>query len=226
MDRYTQEKPSKQARAYHVAMQGAYLAETGQWGSDIGKMQVNTDDLNLMIQSQKSFNRAMVAAHNNNWPEFEEIIDSLSSKIEKSQLMATSAKISVCSNGGFTSRPANQLDVDRSKVILYELKAIAAIDKNDDAEVDRFLSRASELESNTSYMYGPPEIVLPSYELYGQWLLEQNRYEEALHQFDKSLERGPNRANALQGKLNALANMGRDDEKEELARFYAKMIGS
>ncbi|HBH25566.1 MAG TPA: hypothetical protein DDY13_19380 [Cytophagales bacterium] len=226
MDKYTHEKPSKRARAYHVAMKGAFLAETGQWGSDIGKMNVKTDDLNLMIRAQNSFNQAMVAAHEKDWTEFEKIIDTLSAKIEKAQLMATTANISVCSNGGFTSRPANQLDVDRSKVVLYELQAINAMEKKEIEKVDRLLSKASELESGTSYMYGPPEIVMPSYELYGQWLLEQNRYEEALNQFELSLERGPNRANALQGKLNALANMGRDDEKEELARFYAQMISS
>ena len=63
--------------------------------------------------------------------------------------------------------------------------------------------RATELESEISFLFGPPSIVIPTYEMYGRWLLEKHRYQEALDQFEQALKKGPGRRLALLGKLEA-----------------------
>ena len=44
----------------------------------------------------------------------------------------------------------------------------------------------------------------PSYEMYGEWLLENGRPKEALVQFEKSLELAPNKRLSVMGKEAAM----------------------
>ena len=60
------------------------------------------------------------------------------------------------------------------------------------------------MEKNISYAYGPPTIVEPSFELYGEWLLAMNKPEEALQQFEQSPEAVPGRILSVQGKDKAV----------------------
>jgi cytochrome c-type biogenesis protein CcmH/NrfG len=46
-------------------------------------------------------------------------------------------------------------------------------------------------------------VVKPSHELYGEFLLAQNRAQDALPMFDKALKLAPKRVLALRGKLKA-----------------------
>jgi hypothetical protein len=91
--------------------------------------------------------------------------------------------------------------------MLLELKAMQARLKKDNAAVEKYLKQASESESVTSYAFGPPTIVKPSFELYGEWLLEMKRPTEALEQFEFSLKAAPGRLLSLNGKKNAEAMM-------------------
>jgi hypothetical protein len=75
--------------------------------------------------------------------------------------------------------------------------------QNDLKTAEQWLQDASRLEQSVSYSYGPPAVVKPSYELYGEFLLSQNRPKEALSQFEKSLQIAPGRVLALRGKLKA-----------------------
>ena len=72
----------------------------------------------------------------------------------------------------------------------------------------KFLKQAVNLESNISYAYGPPTIVKPSFELYGEWLLENGKPKEALTQFELSLKAAPKRALSIKGKEKALQLIG------------------
>ena len=108
--------------------------------------------------------------------------------------------ITVCSGVGFASRTPSQNDLDHSQLLALELKASLAIMTNDsDESVETLLKQATNLESEISFNFGPPSVVLPSYELYGNWLLEQGRYEDAIIQFDKSLNKGPKKKTSSTG---------------------------
>ena len=82
---------------------------------------------------------------------------------------------------------------------------------------------AVALEEEVGYDSGPPFIAYPSFEQYGDWLLIQNRPEEALEQFEKSLSSRTNRTKALLGKLKALEALGRSAEAEEVKDLLLKL---
>ena len=68
---------------------------------------------------------------------------------------------------------------------------------------EEFLKKATGLEAASSYAYGPPVVVKPSFEMYGEWLLEVNRPADALAQFELSLKAAPNKTLSLNGKEEA-----------------------
>ncbi|MEQ9006969.1 MAG: hypothetical protein RLP12_03730, partial [Ekhidna sp.] len=75
------------------------------------------------------------------------------------------------------------------------------------------------LEGESSYDAGPPFIAYPSFEQYGDWLLQQERYEEALEQFNQSLYYRTNRNKALRGKLAALKALDKTEEAEKVQKI-------
>ena len=84
-----------------------------------------------------------------------------------------------------------------------QLKAMEAWMKKDAATAEKFLQQATKLQSVIGYSYGPPAIVKPAFEMYGEWLLEKNRPKEALEQFNLSLQMMPNKNLSLKGKTMA-----------------------
>ena len=76
--------------------------------------------------------------------------------------------------------------------------------KKEAATTEKFLKQATALETSSTYAYGPPTVVKPSYEMYGEWLLQMNRPKDALVQFEKSLESAPNKLLSIKGKETAL----------------------
>ena len=76
--------------------------------------------------------------------------------------------------------------------------------KDEVALFEAHMQRAVELEYSTDFPAGPPRITQPSFEQYGDWLIEQGKYTEAIEQFDHCLERMPRRSRALKGKMTAL----------------------
>jgi hypothetical protein len=125
--------------------------------------------------------------------------------------------VTVCAGTSFASRAPNQDDIDISRVLSLELKALKAMLTGEETDmVESLLKDAASLETEISFSFGPPAIVIPSYELYGRWLLEQERYDDALKQFNKSLEKGPGRRKALEGKLAAAKGLGDNELMREI----------
>jgi hypothetical protein len=89
-----------------------------------------------------------------------------------------------------------------------ELKALQAWLKKDAVNTENWFKKATQLENNISYSYGPPAIVKPSNELYGEWLLEMDRPKESLHQFEIALKTAPKRKLSEEGKEKAVKKMG------------------
>ena len=56
--------------------------------------------------------------------------------------------------------------------------------------------------------YGPPGLIKPSHELFGEILLRAEKPQEAAEQFKISLQRQPNRARSLLGAARAAAQSG------------------
>lgn len=71
-----------------------------------------------------------------------------------------------------------------------------------------FAKRATAVEETLGAPSGPPDVLKPSHELYGEMLLAAGKPKEALEQFSISLERMPNRAASLAGLKAAEAASG------------------
>ena len=84
-------------------------------------------------------------------------------------------------------------EVNSIKVMELELYALLGMLHDDHESVDKWLKEATELETTINYNYGPPNIVVPSFEMYGKWLTSQGRLKEASAQLEKALKRTPGR---------------------------------
>lgn len=207
MVKYVDEKPSKRARTYMIDMQAAFLVETNDWDNEVAAITVDKSDLKVSYRSKFNFIKAMEALHKGNPTEVKSIVQLIEYERQMAEIHLVDDAVTACAAAGWMTN-VSSIDVDQSEVLAYELRALLATEKDKLEEAENWLKKAIELESKISYSFGPPKIPKPSHELYGEWLLKQKRYEEAIAMFDEALERGPRRALSLQGKLTAAKALG------------------
>lgn len=108
-------------------------------------------------------------------------------------------------NSGDSSsgRMAKVLEIRQS-----EIAAVADASKGNYSEAIEAMKRATVLEEELSPPSGPPGLIKPSHELFGEILLQAGRPKEAVHQFAISQQRQPNRARSLLGAARAAAQSG------------------
>lgn len=108
-----------------------------------------------------------------------------------------------------------------AEIMELEISAASAAAKSNYTEAIDMMKRATTIEEEMSPPSGPPGLIKPSHELFGEILLSANRPKEAAQQFEKALLRQPNRARALLGAARAAAGAG--DTKAAL-EAYSKVV--
>jgi len=202
MVQYTEELPSRSARAYLIRMKGNFLVETQRWGHELAGTEVDLEGLNISHQAIGHFLEGMQAYRAADETHLSGIIDTLASKRQQAAMSMTNEGLPLCSAGSSFGKP-NQIEVGQAEVMELELKALFARLQGEEAKAEAFLQQAVDKQDGLNYSYGPPEIVYPAYEFYADYLMEQERYKEALAQYERALERGPGRRRALMGKERA-----------------------
>lgn len=101
-----------------------------------------------------------------------------------------------------------------------EVSALIAASKQNYTEAIEMMKRATTVEEEMSPPSGPPTLLKPSHELFGEILLSANRPKDAIAQFNMALLRQPNRARSLLGLARASAKSG--DTKAAL-EAYSKL---
>lgn len=215
METYMKELPSRRARSYMVSIKGAFLVERNAWGGEFADIDVDCSDMNITIRGMDYFIDGRNAYERGEKESLETTIAKLEKERKEAEIKAFNDGVPVCSVGGYAADNPNKLDVDKAYIMEMELKALNALMEDNSEEAEEWMKKASLLEESISYSYGPPDVLKPTHEMYGEWLLEQNRYEEALSMFEKSLERAPKRRLSLEGKLNAAENLGKDEIVDE-----------
>ncbi len=89
-----------------------------------------------------------------------------------------------------------------------EVFAIAAAAKGDHDQAAKLMKQAVEREEQLGPPSGPPSLIKPAHELFGELLLRAGKPEQAAVQFRTSLLRQPNRARSLLGAARAAAKLG------------------
>jgi tetratricopeptide (TPR) repeat protein len=102
-----------------------------------------------------------------------------------------------------------------------EVAALLAASRQNFAEAIAALERATLLEEEMSPPSGPPSLLKPSHELFGEILLRAGRPKEAASAFAAALARQPNRARSLLGSARAAAAGG---DQAAAARAYADLL--
>ncbi|HET6975667.1 MAG TPA: tetratricopeptide repeat protein [Pyrinomonadaceae bacterium] len=112
---------------------------------------------------------------------------------------------------------------NKSVIEIYEreIAALGASIKKDHSKAIELMTKATALEEEMSPPSGPPSLIKPTHELFGEILLRAGKPAEAAAQFKISLQRQPNRARSLLGAARAAAQTG-DQSGAQTA--YAALI--
>ena len=226
MLQYVPKDPTKGARRYLLGMQSRQLAESGTISSETSlDMDVKVDDIGLMPKSVRSFLRAQLAYQNKDSKTMEEEIKWLSAKITTASAQIGGDGLVMCAAG--TSRYApTENAVNSAKVIIAQMQGMKAMLAGKEEAFESYMKEAVALENQTNFPAGPPRITKPSFEQYGEWLLKQENYAEAIQQFDAALQRMPRRTKSLSGKMTALKALNQQEEaklvQKELESILAR----
>jgi hypothetical protein len=107
------------------------------------------------------------------------------------------------------------------EIMELEVSALSASAKGDTGAAAEMMKRATSLEEDMSPPSGPPSLIKPSHELFGEILLRANRPKEAAQQFALCLARQPNRARSLLGSARAAAQSG---DTKGAAAAYSRLL--
>jgi len=94
------------------------------------------------------------------------------------------------------------------EIFALEIGALKASMYKDHGRAIELMKQATALEEAMSAPSGPPGLVKPSHELFGEILLRAGKPAEAAEQFKVALRRQPNRARSLLGAARAAAQTG------------------
>jgi tetratricopeptide (TPR) repeat protein len=89
-----------------------------------------------------------------------------------------------------------------------EVEALKASMNGDNAGAIDLMKKATAAEEQGGAPYGPPGLIKPSHELFGEILLRAGKPKEAVEAFKVALLRQPNRARSLLGLARASAKSG------------------
>ncbi len=102
-----------------------------------------------------------------------------------------------------------------------EVAAVAASMKQDHSRAIDLMKQATTLEEAMPPPSGPPGLVKPSHELFGELLLKAGKPAEAAEQFKAAMLRQPNRARSLLGAARAA---GQNGDRAGAAFFYERLL--
>jgi tetratricopeptide (TPR) repeat protein len=127
--------------------------------------------------------------------------------------------------GSLTEEPAvgevkTQGDLQRAIGDL-EVAAVTASVKKDHDKAIELMKKATALEEQLGPPSGPPGLIKPSHELFGEILLHAGKPEAAAEQFKTALLRQPNRARSLLGAARAAAQSG---DRSGATAAYSKLL--
>src|ERR1041385_1137586 len=96
----------------------------------------------------------------------------------------------------------------KAQISELEIAAVDAAMKKDYDKAIEFMKKATALEEAMRPPSGPPSLIKPTHELFGEILLRAGKPAEAAEMFKVSLQRQPNRARSLLGAARAAAQTG------------------
>jgi tetratricopeptide (TPR) repeat protein len=113
------------------------------------------------------------------------------------------------------------VNVDNLDVNELEVAALAASVKGNHERALALMRQATNREEQLGPPSGPPSLVKPAHELFGEILLRADKPADAIEQFNVALLRQPNRARSLLGLARAAAKLG---DRAAASAAYQKLL--
>lgn len=118
------------------------------------------------------------------------------------------------------AKSSSYFSPEMAEIMELEVSALASANLGKFDEAVELLRRATSLEEALRPPSGPPDMIKPSHELFGEVLLRAGRQAEAVAQFQMSLLRQPNRPRSLLG----LARAAKTSDAKLAAQAYADYL--
>jgi Tfp pilus assembly protein PilF len=116
--------------------------------------------------------------------------------------------------------------VNQASILLEELRALLAVMNNDVEKASSHFQRAIAIEDENGHFFGPPEVMKPSYEFYGEFLLQQKKHTHAVKAFEKALSKAPGRNQSLSGLKLALQRSGNATREKQITDQLNKNLSN
>ena len=214
---FTRQLPSPAARTHFVIMRGHYLAETNDWQNAIADEGFKVQDLRIEIRTLDRFVKGLRAFRKGDEPQLANLINDIEKDIRTAEQTRTMSEgVAQCGTTPYST------GITQASILLEELKALQACMKKDLKLADEHFHKAIALEEKNGHFFGPPEILKPTHEFYGEYLLAHNRVDEAITSFEKSLRKAPGRSHSLHGLSQALALRGDEENRDKIADILKK----
>jgi tetratricopeptide (TPR) repeat protein len=218
--RYTNELPSAAARVHLVQMRGHYLLETNDWSSPFADLSIKTDDVMIITHFNNTLIDGFKAFRDRNINKLEIIASEATKAIaDETQLQKANEKMTICGVTRFVKAVPTEQDIKFSTNQLRKIQAMLSWLKNDLAQAENYFKQS--LPKEGAVVIGPPFNLISGHELYAEFLLANNRPDEAYQHFEKALLASPNRIMALKGQLKAAQKMKDTKKISEVRKVLA-----
>ena len=208
---------SERMRFHLAMMRGHYLMESGKWLSDVTRIEIPTIGFDVSTKNMCFFVDGMAAMAKNDFPKVDWYLNQMTDQRTVEQSRKPEFKdFRVCSTTPTLKNTGLEQELALAEVLEWELKALLAQKTNKLDEAEGYIKKAVELEDKTRYEPGPPVVLKPSHEIYGEIFLAKGNSQEAIKQFDLSLQQAPNRSLSLLGKYKALKNLGENQKAAQI----------
>ncbi len=206
MERYVVESDSLRARWYHAHMRAAWVVESGR----------DAPGGHGAASDRKS---AQALDHfATGWAALESDDPEAAARAYESLAAATEAILD--------DPEASDRARDDARVLTKLLRARLELAAGEEQIGLSLLAEAADIETAMPLDFGPPGIIKPSHELYGEALLAADQPGEALAHFQAALERAPRRSQSLAGLARAAHAVGETEIADracgELESIFAR----
>ncbi len=197
MEGFMKAAPNQYSQTHMVYIKGTYLVETDAWNSEIADIPVDIEELNVVTRSKFRFIEGMKAYTAKDLAKLELVIEAIKKDYDKESYLVSYDDAPFCSGASrYITSPSMLV---RTEIMMHQLMALKSwLDMNPE-ETELHLKKTILLEENLSFSFGPPVVQKPTTELYADWLLAQNRIEEAIEHYEATLDRTPNRTKSIIG---------------------------
>jgi predicted Zn-dependent protease len=223
MNRDARFSKSERMRFHLAMMRGNYLSESGNWRSDITKIQIPTKGFNVSTKNMCFFVDAMTAMELNDFPKVEWFLNQMTDQrmVDQNQ-KPEYLDFRICGTQPPVRDSGLEQELALAECMEWELRALLALKMQKYEEAIANIKKAVALQDKTRYQPGPPVVLKPSHEIYGEILLAMGNAREAVKQFDLALQRSPNRSLSLLGKYKALKTVGDSSTARQVREILVK----